>query len=205
MTASVESTQSMSSLLSEREDVGADAGVEELDLECPIFDWPRLPNELIHTIVLQAPPSLGIHVDAMVRPRGGAIDLDAKANGAASGAGGQYEIEIAGVKAEGDAAGCIVQRGELAADRPGAGQAPVVERQRRCGAIDTGSIFVGAARRSEVYGLGIADVGLVGAQIVFIRRRLRTCAVDRHNRTGDGRAVGVGQQWLDQAPGFVVA
>ena len=79
-----------------------------------------MPNELIHTIVLQAPPSLGIHVDAMVSPRGGAIDLDAKANGAASRAGGQYEIEIAGVKTVGDAARGIVQRGELAADRPSA-------------------------------------------------------------------------------------
>ena len=103
------------------------------------------------------------------QPPGGTIDLDAKANGAASRAGGQYEVEIAGVKTVGDAARGIVQRGELAADRPSAGQAPVVEQQRRYCAIDARSICGGAAGRNEVPGLVIADVGLILAQIALIR------------------------------------
>ena len=137
-------------------------------------------------------------------PGGGAIDLDAKANGAASRAGGQYEVEIAGMKTVGDAARGIVQRGELAADRPSAGQAPVVEQQRRYCAIDARSICGGAAGRNEVPGLVIADVGLIRAQIALIRGGLRTFALDRGDRAGDGRAVGFGQQLLDQAFRFVV-
>jgi hypothetical protein len=41
-----------SSLLAECEGKGLNAGVKELDLECPVFDSPLLPNELIETGLL---------------------------------------------------------------------------------------------------------------------------------------------------------
>src|SRR5258708_38952248 len=44
--------------LSEREGVGADAGVQELDLESAIRDGPGLPDELIETRILDGPPPL---------------------------------------------------------------------------------------------------------------------------------------------------
>ena len=43
--------------LSEREDIGADPGIQEFDLEGSIADRPCLPDELVHTRFAHAPPS----------------------------------------------------------------------------------------------------------------------------------------------------
>src|SRR5215471_6738775 len=87
--------------LSEREDEGADARIEEFDLESAIRDRPRLPDKLIKARFLHAAVSFDVHVGAMVGGRRRAVDLDAEANGAALGRG-QHEVHVAGVKSVAD-------------------------------------------------------------------------------------------------------
>jgi hypothetical protein len=109
--ASVRSTTEFSLLacgkpvaLSECENISAHTGIEELDLESPVCDRPRLPDELIKAVFLQTPPSFGVHVKAMVSSGRSAIDRDAKANRLTLRMTAQYEVKIAGVEAIGDAA-----------------------------------------------------------------------------------------------------
>ena len=78
--------------LSEGEREGLNTLIEELDLECPISDWPSLPDELIQSRLLNASPSLGIRVEAMVGSRRRAIDLDAEADGVALGEGASTRL-----------------------------------------------------------------------------------------------------------------
>ena len=59
--------------LPERERVGANAGVEELDVEGMARDWPGLPNELVQPGFLNEPLSIGIHVDPVVSARRGTV------------------------------------------------------------------------------------------------------------------------------------
>ena len=52
--------------LAEGEDIGAGAGIEELDLEGPVGDRPGLAYELIEACLLQVAPALGVHIRAVV-------------------------------------------------------------------------------------------------------------------------------------------
>ena len=78
--------------LSECERISAHARFEELDFKCPIYDFSRLPNELIKTIVVQASPPVCVDVITVVDPRRIAIDRHAKANGMTLRGAAQYEM-----------------------------------------------------------------------------------------------------------------
>src|SRR5689334_8489325 len=183
--------------LPEREGVGAGARPEELHLEGPVGDRPGLPDELVEARLLHAPPPLRVDVEAVVGPGRGAVDRDAEADGAALGGGRQDEVEVARVEPVADAAGHVVQRGELAADRPDARQAPPVERQRRDGAVERGNILEDTARRREILGPLVADVVLRRLQARPIGGRLDAAGVDRRRSVGGATRPGLGQQLLD--------
>src|SRR5262249_61930776 len=118
-------------------------GVEELDLEGMVRDWPGLPNELVQPGFLNHPLSIGIHIGAVVSARGGTVDLDAKANGSTGHGGAHHKMHIARVEAVDGAAGRPVERGGVAAGRPCPAQAPALAPGRGCGAIARATVPCG--------------------------------------------------------------
>src|SRR5690349_9995952 len=66
--------------LAEGESVGTDTGVEESDLEGPIRDRARLPDQLIEARLENGARSVGIDIEAVIRSGGRAVEHDAKAN-----------------------------------------------------------------------------------------------------------------------------
>jgi hypothetical protein len=67
-------------ILSKREAVSADSGIEELNFEGAIGDWAGLPDQLVQAPILHAAPSFGVRVGAVVRARGSAVEPDAEAD-----------------------------------------------------------------------------------------------------------------------------
>lgn len=118
-------------------------------------------------------------------------------------------MEITRVEAVDDAPGGLVEAGKLAADRPIAGKAPLIEHRPRCAPIDGGLVRNDAARRCEVLALAIAEVCLARAQVAEIGRSLRTCGPDTGRDTGhavgDSRAAGSRQEPADHLVEPVVA
>jgi hypothetical protein len=66
--------------LSEREGIGADAGIEEFDLEGALGNGPRLPDQLIEPLLPHAAPPFRIDIETMVGTRRRAVDSDPEAN-----------------------------------------------------------------------------------------------------------------------------
>src|ERR1051326_9311767 len=190
--------------LSEREDIGADAGIEEFDLERAVLDRSLLPDELIEARFLHAARTIGVHVGAMVGAGRHAVDFHAEANGVAFGRR-QHKINVAGMKPVADGPGLAAERGELAADRPNPRQAPPVEWQHRQGTVEGGSIFANTAAGCEVSRLSVADIGLGRAQVLRVRRDLRTFGANGDEIAGNRCAAGLGQEFRDPSLGFVVA
>jgi hypothetical protein len=73
--------------------------LEELDLERSVVYWPGLPQKLIQPRLLNDTPTFRVDAVSMVRPWGGAIDRDAKANGPIRRRGPHHEVEVSSVKA----------------------------------------------------------------------------------------------------------
>ena len=90
--------------LSEREGIGADAGIEKFDLEGMFRHGPRLPDQLIEPLLPHAAPPCRIDIETVVRPRSLAINPDPETNRGASSGSAQNEVKIAGVKTVGDVA-----------------------------------------------------------------------------------------------------
>jgi hypothetical protein len=114
--------------LSEGKGVGADAGVEEFDLETMLRRRSCLPDQLVEPVLPHAPKTFRIHIGTVAGTGRRAINPDAEANRTALNGRTQYEVKIAGVKTVADRARRPVERGELASDGPIACQAPSIER-----------------------------------------------------------------------------
>jgi hypothetical protein len=89
--------------LSESKVIGAYARVEKFDLEGPIHDRARLPDELIQPRLIDGPPSLGLCINAKRIIRRGTIDSDPEASRPVLGGRRQNEVNVAGMKPVPDA------------------------------------------------------------------------------------------------------
>src|SRR6476659_7833117 len=112
----------------EREHVGLDAGLEKSDLERPVVDPALLADELVEPRLGRDAVAALVDVAAVRAAGWTVVQRDAKAHGRLSRL--EHEVEIAGMEAEGDATVRVVQHGALLADRPFAGQQPVVAPER---------------------------------------------------------------------------
>src|SRR5207302_9116483 len=88
----------------EREDVGLDAALAELDLERALCDRPSRADELVEPRPGQRSVPLWVDVAAGILARRGAIDPDLERHRGAFLARPEDEVDVAGVEAEGDSA-----------------------------------------------------------------------------------------------------
>src|SRR4051812_37084598 len=105
------------------------AGVEELDLECAVGNGAGLADELVKAMAGNLPLPRRVDVHAGGGPGRLTVERDAKADRLARGAA-EDEVEIAGVKAEGDAAAGRLRHCHLRPDGPAPGKRPLIQRQR---------------------------------------------------------------------------
>jgi hypothetical protein len=98
-------SKSRRAVLSKREGVGVDAGVEELDRERTIFDRPCLPDELVQACFPDFAPTFGVHVGTVIGAGSSTVDLDAEPDRPALRGWGQDKVKIPCMEAIGDAAG----------------------------------------------------------------------------------------------------
>jgi hypothetical protein len=83
----------------ERERKSFHARIEKLDLELPISNVPRLPDQLIQPLVAHRAVALLVDVTAVSRARRLSIEEHAKAHGRSSRYRPHDQVQIAGVKA----------------------------------------------------------------------------------------------------------
>src|SRR5262245_15437824 len=79
---------------SEREHVGLDAGVEELDLEQPVADRRRLADQLVHPRVVGGAVAGLVDVDAMGVPGRLAVEADREAHRRASRRRAHHQVQV---------------------------------------------------------------------------------------------------------------
>src|SRR2546423_5140432 len=115
--------------LSEGEAVGLHAGVEEFDFECSILDFARLADQLIGPLLACRHLALGIDVASVHGASHLAVDEDATSHYVALSSRSHNQVDVAGMKAERDAAPCVDKLGGSVRNGPVAGQRPVVEPQ----------------------------------------------------------------------------
>src|SRR6266550_2959232 len=138
--------ESMTCDLSEREAVGLHAGVEEFDFERSILDLARLADQLISPLLASRPLAMGIDVASVHRGSHFAVDEDAKSHRVALSSTSHHQVDVAGMKAERDAAPRLDKLGGSVRDGPVAGQRPVVEPQPGRRGISVGGVRHDTAR-----------------------------------------------------------
>src|SRR5512145_2790162 len=111
----------------EREDESLRSRVEEFDLESPIADDLRFPDQLIQPLFCQPAHALAIDIGAARVPRWLSIERNAKADGRPGHGRSHDQMEIASVEPIRDAPVRSVQAGRLLSDRPVARERPLIE------------------------------------------------------------------------------
>ena len=149
----------MSPRSAEREGEGLDAGVEELDLELPISDGLRLPDQLVHTGFDNGAVAGFVDVEAVRRSGWLSVEPHAELHRPVA-AGPQDQMEVACVKAEHDAAVDFVEDRGFLADRPIAAQRPMIQSEVFGNGVDAMFVEAGAIDGRESFGASVADVGL---------------------------------------------
>src|SRR5271166_6616333 len=124
----------------EGECVGLDAGIEKLDLECAVRDSAALANKLIEPVLVNDASAVFVDVGSMIRARRHPVYRHPETNPFSFRPGAENEMKIAGAKSVYDTAAFLVERCVLAADRPIAGQGPLIEL-RRFSHIDVTFVF----------------------------------------------------------------
>ena len=142
--------QTLAPASAERERERLHAGIEELDLELPIDDRLRLPDQLIQTRFDHRAVAAVVHVEAVSRTGRLSVDRHAETYGAPWPWRAHDEMKVARVKATHDAAVGTAEDGCLPAHRPLASQRPLIERQARRGSIEATPIRFATAGRREV-------------------------------------------------------
>src|ERR1700679_364534 len=112
-------------------------------------DFAGLSDELIEPLLGDDAQTFGVGIRAVALARGLSIDRHAEVDRRAARPRAEHEMQIAGVKAVGDAAALFVENRALAADRPIAGDAPFVET-RRLQLVEVASVRHSAAVRDEI-------------------------------------------------------
>jgi pyruvate dehydrogenase (quinone) len=108
-------------------------------------------------------------------------------------------MRVARIEPIGDASAGLHEHGLLAPDRPFPGEAPVVEEKAFGELIGSALVESGAARRREMLGERVAEVGLGRAHVLPVGFRLDADPFDGEELALDA------QQLLDDALGLLVA
>src|ERR1700691_2017515 len=135
---------------------GLHAGIEKLDLERMVADLAGLAHELVEPPLRDDAQTFGVGIRAVALARRLSVDRHAEVDRRAAGSRAEDEMQIAGVKAVGDASALFVENRAPAADRPIARHAPFVEA-RRLELVEVASVRHSAAVRDEILGPEIAD------------------------------------------------
>jgi hypothetical protein len=107
-------------------------------------------------------------------------------------------VRVARVKAKGYAPAGLLEHDVLGPDRPLAGERPVVQAQMLGELVGTTLIGPRAFRGREVLAAPVAEVGLGGAEVVPVGRRLDADPLDWSRLALDA------EQPLDEALGLLV-
>jgi hypothetical protein len=174
-------------VLAEGEDVRAYAGVEERDPEGARGDRAVLADELVHPRLDQRAFAGLVEVEAVGVPGRLAVEADGESDWSVRVRRREDQIEVARPEAIRDRTGGRFEHGGFLADRPLAGERPLVERE------PAGRPVAAAAPAA-----GGTDVGLRRSQCVPVGGLGEAAGVD-----ADGRLVDA-QQLLDSSLGLLV-
>src|ERR1035437_1202946 len=103
------------------------ARVKELDLECSIFHWPFLPDELIEAVLLHCSGTVAVGIDAMIVTWRGTVEFHGEADRLVILSDSQHQVKIAGVKAENDLSGGCLNDCAFLANLPSPAETPLIE------------------------------------------------------------------------------
>src|SRR5262245_53660236 len=145
---------------SEREHVGLDAGVEELDLEQPVADRRRLADQLVHPRVAGGAVAGLVDVDAVRGPGWFAVEADPEPHGRVPLRRAHDEVEVTGVEPVGEGTAGRAELRRLLADEPVAREGPLVAVQVGRRRVGVALVRRDAAGRGEAQGAAVADVAL---------------------------------------------
>jgi hypothetical protein len=137
-----------------------------------------LAYELVHAAFPDQAVAVSVDIDAVRRARSLAVEEDAEGNRLVR-PRGQHEVRVPGVEPVGDASGGLIECDMLAADRPLAGEGPLVE------AKEVGELEEARLVRTPSMSCSIENSG-VGTPITINRRRGRRAT--RHGRTAPDAA-----------------
>src|SRR4051812_26252307 len=133
--SSVEVTVASRSAEREREDLHA--GIQKFNLELPVCDGLRLPDQLIQPGFDHCAASLVVHIQSMHLPGRLSIDEHAEAHGCSRGTRAHDEVQIASVKTVYDSSAGLVQCRRLFPQGPITRKRPLVQLQLRRNRVDT--------------------------------------------------------------------
>jgi hypothetical protein len=133
----------------ERERKHLHARIEKHDLELPIGDGLRLPDQLIEPLCRHRAIAVVVDIQSVRRAGRLAIEEHAKAHGSAPRGQPHDEMQITGVKTVRDAPMGLVQHRGLWLDRPLPGKRPMIAPQPRGGGIGATRVPCRTARRRK--------------------------------------------------------
>ena len=131
-----------------------------------------LADELVEPLAGHGAGARLVGIGAVIVAGRLAVDRDAEAHRLAVGARPQHQMQVAGMEAEGDLAGCRVECCLLGRAGPVAGQRPLVQRERLRCLVVMWLVLGRTARLDEVCGALIADIGLGRADIGIVGSEL---------------------------------
>jgi hypothetical protein len=135
------------------------AWIQEFNLECSIFHWPLLPDELIKPVPLHRSGTVVVGIDAVIVTWRRAVQFHGEADWFAILGGSQDEVKVARMKAENNPAGDRLQHCAFRTDLPTPAESPLIERHSGLWRVGTLRILSDRFGGSEMFCPMVADVG----------------------------------------------
>src|SRR5580765_7476532 len=142
---------------SERKRERLNPRIEEFDLEGPVLDFTRLPDQLIEAVLGHGAVALSVGVHSVFVARSSAIEPNSEPHRLAAGCRAKDQVEIPGVEAEDHGARCGDQRRLLAAHVPLSAQGPLIYREPCRGGVGLRLVLQYRVGRDIVLLPGIAE------------------------------------------------
>ncbi len=170
----------------------------------PIHDRHRLPDQLVHPLLLRRPVPLGVHIDAMPGTRWRPSMSTRNRTGFPGVDRPHHQVHVPGMEPVHDPPAGLVQHDRFLSRRPVTGERPLVELELRRHRVRARLVRRHAIGRREVLRPLVAEIILRRPQVPPVCRRLDALALHRHQPLAHRTAVRLRQQQLDHLLGLVV-
>jgi len=181
------------------------AGIEKLDLEEPVLDRCRLPDQLVHPLVSERSDTVPVHVRPVAAAWRLPIEQHPEPDRVPARLGCHDEIQVPGVEPVGDLPSSSSGDRPVRPDGPRPGESPSVEGHARGNRVSVGLATHDAPGRGKVLRPPRAEIVLPGSEVLPVGRCFCASRVDTGGAGVEVPLSGFLEQLADDPLGLVVS